>query len=126
MRPGASFRRTAIQSLATAEDRLSGAKNENKPIAEEPKKKRGVLVHVGRACINAMKPLVAWLPKPSKPGASAPWHDAVNLVFMLVAAYISLDYIFAERQTGWQAVVCSAYFVIDLLWLLWDTECVKQ
>lgn len=126
MRPGASLRRTAIQSLATAEDRLSGQRNDAKPIAEEPKKKRGVLVHVGRFCIDAMKPIVSFLPKPSSPGASAAWHDRVNLVFMLVAAYLSLDYIFAERTTVWQAALCSAYFVVDLLWLLWDTECVKQ
>lgn len=123
------MRRTVSESIHTAEDRLAGNSNLEPPIKESDKKKhkkRGAFVHFGNAILSSMKPLVSWLPKPSSPGVSADAHDAVNLVFMLFAACISLDYIFMERTGVWQAITCTAYFVFDCLWILWDTDCVKQ
>ena len=124
IRPGASFRRTVSQSLATAEDRLGGAASEG-PVAAK-KEKRGVFVAFGDASIAMLKPFVAALPRPSSPGSSAGVHDAMNLVFMLFFFVMSLDYIANERQTVWQFLVCAGYFVMDTFWLAWDTECVRQ
>jgi hypothetical protein len=136
LRPVASFRRTAMRSIITAEDRLRGLEESDAPTtaAMEPPKgsegpkspqKQGAFVAVGGMMLKAVRAVVC-CPSPRERGSSEWAHDAINLVFMLFAAYVSLDYIYYDRDTVWQAVVCTLYFVVDVFWIAWDPDCVKQ